>query len=75
MNDMQPANSGDAEQLHHLVHELAEALTATGGFLHAGQRLANQEPLRKAICKAIEQTDRAGEAVVKLRAIAERLRV
>jgi hypothetical protein len=72
---MPSATSNDAEQLRRIGHELAEALTATSSYLRAGQSVANQEKLREVIRKALEQTDRAGEAVVKLRAIAERLRV
>lgn len=57
------------------MHELAEALMATSSYLRAGRSVANQEKPREVIGKAIEQTDRAGEAVGKLRAIAERLRL
>ena len=68
---MPSATSNDAEPLRRIVHELAEALTATSNYLRAGQSVANQEKLREVIGKALEQTDRAGEAVVKLRAIAK----
>ena len=68
---MPSATSNDAEQLRRFVHELAEVLTATNSYLRAGQSVANQEKLREVIGKALEQTDRAGEAVVKLRAIAK----
>ena len=72
---MPSAASNDAERLRHIVHELAEVLTATSSYLRAGRSVANQEKPREVIGKAIEQTDRAGEAVGKLRAIAERLRL
>jgi hypothetical protein len=48
---------------------------ATSSYLRAGRSVANQEKPREVIGKAIEKTDRAGEAVGKLRAIAERLRL
>lgn len=56
--------------LRALAHELAEALTATKSYLRAAERLANQEKLREAIRIASEQTDRAGDLVAKLRALA-----
>ena len=66
---MPSAASNDAEQLRRIVHELADALTATSSYLRAGQSVANQEKLREVIGKALEQTDRAGEAVVPKRSL------
>jgi hypothetical protein len=72
----------DIEQLRgalsQALHELAEALTATNNYLHAGQHLecrGDPDSLTKlhvAIGKAIEQTSRAGEIVAKLRSYAGR---
>jgi hypothetical protein len=74
---MQPGNPDGAEQLRRLAHELAEALTATGNCLHACHHLQSSDPassarLREAISMAIKQNKRAGEVVVRLRAIAAR---
>jgi hypothetical protein len=59
----------DPEQLRGLLHELAEALTATDAYLHGGLRLEGRDGRHDAISKAIEQTNRAGEVVAKLRAL------
>ena len=51
-----PSNPDDAELLRHLVHELAEALTATNSYLHASQRLTTLGDFHSlAISKAIQK--------------------
>ncbi len=56
-----------------LAHEIAEALTAIGAYLHVSLQLeeltdpANRAKLHEAIQKAIEQANRASEAVTELR--------
>jgi len=56
-----------------LTHEMAEALTAISGYLHASHQLqglddpASRARLHEGITKAIEQAARAGEAVAQLR--------
>jgi hypothetical protein len=75
---MQPDDPGDAEELRRLLHELSEASTAAGNYLHACHHLesdsgpASSARLREAIGMAIEQNKRAGEIAAKLRAIASR---
>lgn len=70
---MQPRNPDDVEQLRHLVHELADALTAANGYLHGSQHLESPSDLHTAIGKAINQTNRAGDIVAQLRSIASRM--
>jgi|SRR5579863_8680480 len=68
-SNMQPSDPR-GEQLRHLVHELAEALTATNSYLQGSQHLEGSSDLHAAIGKAIEQVNRAGEVVAQLRLIA-----
>jgi phosphoglycerate-specific signal transduction histidine kinase len=70
---MQPGTLDDAEELRRLAHELSEALTATKAYLCGGQHLESGGDLRAAIGKAIEQINRAGEVVARLRSIASRM--
>ncbi len=52
-----------------LVHELAEALTAAGMLLHAGQQIDDVTRLHEAIGKAIDQINGAAEVVSHLRTV------
>jgi hypothetical protein len=71
---MQPDDPDEAAQLGRLLHDLSEALTATGNYLRACHLLeSHSEPassakLCEAIGMAIEQNKRAAEIVVRLRA-------
>jgi hypothetical protein len=53
-----------------LAHALSEALTAANGYLHASQHLESPSDLHTAIGKAIEQVNRAGDLIVRLRSVA-----
>jgi hypothetical protein len=75
-NDSQDDIGQLRDALSRALHELAEALTATNSYLHASQHLeergdpASLARLHEAIGKAVEQTNRAGEIVVRLRSVA-----
>ena len=56
--------------LAELAHELSEALTAANGYLHASQHLDSPDELHAAIGKAVDQVNRAGDVVVRLRSVA-----
>ena len=71
---MLPPDPDDANQLHQLIHELAQALTATTNYLHASQRLTVSGDFHSlALSKAIEQADRAGDVVSQLRSIVSKM--
>ena len=71
---MLPSETINVDELHHLIHELAEALTAATNYLHASQRLTVSGDFHAlALNKAIEQANRASDIVSQLRAIASRL--
>ena len=66
---MLPANAEDADRLRHLIHELAEALTAAGAFLHAGRQSGDPNTQHEAIGKAIGQVERANAVVILMRSL------
>ncbi len=68
------------ERFDCLIHELAEALTATSAFLLACERImasgdtADQVRVRQAISNALAQTNRASRVVGQLRSTANQER-
>ncbi len=57
------------ENLRAIVHELAEALTAAGGYLDAAKQTADAERHREGIEGASGQVVRANEATARLRVL------